>query len=117
MPSRLLTRRWLSVFLRALHLPAVIGLGAVLHGAVIGLPIELWTIAVLVTGSAMYGLDLLNRLDYWREVAGIGIVVKLGLVAVMLLNEPLRLPIFWFIVFWSAVFSHAPASFRHRRIG
>lgn len=110
-PSSL--RRWLSVVLRGLHLVTVIGLGA----AVLGAPVSLHTSAlgVFATGVAMFGLDLWNKPHLLLEWSGAALVVKLMAVAWMAVDADLRQPLFWAIVFWSAIFAHAPAYFRHAR--
>jgi hypothetical protein len=104
--------RWLSVALRGLHLVAVIALGAAALGAPISL--QLQSMGVLLTGIAMLALELWNKPRMLQEWSGAAMVIKLCLVAVMALNTELRLPLFWVIVIWSSVFSHAPASFRHK---
>lgn len=106
--------RWLSVALRAAHLLCVVWLGAAVHGA----PLDARTIAqlVLVTGVALFALDAYTYPHHLREVAGQSVLVKLVLVAGIVASETARLPLFWLVVFWSAVFSHAPGSLRHRRL-
>lgn len=103
--------RWLGVFLRGLHLAAVIGLGAALMGA----PLDGHTqsLGVLATGAAMMILDLWLKPHLIREWSGAALLIKLAVVGWMALDASLRLPLFWLLVVWSAVFAHAPASFRH----
>jgi hypothetical protein len=43
-------------------------------------------------------------------------LLKLALLGWMLAAPNLREPLFWIVVGWSAVFSHAPASFRNARL-
>lgn len=111
-------RRWLSVLLRGLHLVAVIGLGAALLGA----PVEQaggitrLAAAVAASGGAMFALDLWRKPRHLFEVAGVGVLAKLLLVGSMMLEGAPRLTLFWIIIVWSALFSHAPASFRHSRL-
>jgi len=109
-------RRWLIVVLRALHLAAVIALGALLlgapaapgwsHGTVSGL--------VVATGLAMLALDVIADRRHLRTVAGLTVVAKLLLVAGLGLAPAPWL--FWALVALSAVVSHAPASFRHAEL-
>jgi hypothetical protein len=105
--------RWLSVVLRGLHLAAVIGLGAALLGA----PLDggLQSLGVLVTGAAMMALDLWMKPHLFQEWAGAALLIKLAGVAWMALDAGLRAPLFWLLVAWSALFAHAPGSFRHAR--
>jgi hypothetical protein len=98
--------------MRGLHLVAVISLGAAIMGA--PMATHHLSIAVVITGFAMFALDLWNKPKMLFEWSGAALLIKLCLVAVMALNAELRLPLFWMIVTWSAIFSHAPASFRHK---
>jgi hypothetical protein len=106
-------RRWLVVVLRGLHLVVVIWLGAVLLGApaIVGAykPAS-W---VFVTGVLMFALDLWHRPQHLRQWAGVGVLLKLALIVWMILAPDLGLILFWVVVVWSALFSHAPASFRN----
>jgi hypothetical protein len=104
--------RWLSVVLRGLHLVAVIGFGAAMLGAPLSLHQQ--SIGVLLTGVAMLALDLWNKPRMLLEWSGVALVIKLGVVFVMMLNSEIQLPLFWVLVAWSAIFAHAPASFRHK---
>jgi hypothetical protein len=109
--------RWLSVALRATHLMCVVALGAAVHGAQFS-GVDARTLGLLVfgTGIALLGLDLYTYPHHLHEVAGQSVLVKLLLVAGIALSETARLPLFWLVVFWSAIFSHAPGSLRHRRL-
>lgn len=111
-------QRWLGVFLRSLHLAAVILLGARLLGAPLpaGWPAIALPLAVLMTGGALLALDLWSHHDHFFEAAGASVAAKLLLVGWMTIDPGLQLPLFWSIVLWSAIFSHAPASVRHRRL-
>jgi hypothetical protein len=104
-------RRWLNVILRGLHLAAVIALGA----AILGAPVDLRqsAIATLVTGLGMLVLDVWGNPDHLRKAAGLSVIGKLVLVGWMAVDADHRLLLFWLIVVGSAVFAHAPASFRH----
>ena len=109
-------RRWLSVFLRGAHLVAVIAFGAsVLHAQPSAQP-EHAGAAVLVSGVLVWLLDLWHRPSHLVEGAGLSMLLKLALLVGMLVAPGLREPLFWIVVVWSAVFSHAPASFRNARL-
>ena len=101
--------RWLSVLLRSLHLVAVICLGA----EVLGAPLHQQSSGVLLSGLAMFALDLWNKPRMLLEWSGVALALKLCVIALMALYEPLRMPLFWAVVVWSVIFAHAPASFRH----
>ena len=107
-------RRWLIVGLRALHLVAIIALGALLLGAPAAAtwPADAVAAAVLGSGLAMLAMDLLAHRQHLRTVAGLTALLKLGLVAILAFVPELWL--FWTLVVLSAVVSHAPASFRHQ---
>lgn len=104
-------RRWLNVTLRGLHLIAVILLGAALLGAPVALGAA--TAGVAATGLAMLALDTWSRPAHLREMAGLSVLLKLGLVAWMAAAPESRFVLFWVVVVGSAVFAHAPAKFRH----
>ena len=108
-------RRWLSVLLRGAHLIAVIAFGAVLLQASPAPLPEHAGSSVLVTGILIWLLDLWHRPAHLIEGAGLSMLLKLVLVGWMIVSPGLREPLFWSIVGWSAVFSHAPSSFRNAR--
>jgi len=107
-------RRWLSIALRTLHLVGVVLAGVAFLGggahAVAGVAL------MLLSGLALFALDLWQRPDYWREVAGAFILVKLVVLVAMLAAPGLAALLFWFLVVASSVVSHAPHNVRHRRI-
>lgn len=105
--------RWLSVVLRGLHLASVIGLGAALLGA--PLDAHHQSMIVLISGGAMMGLDLWLKPHGLLEWSGAALLLKLLVVAWMAFDAGMRLPLFWLLIMWSAIFAHAPASFRHAR--
>ena len=104
-------RRWGNVFLRALHLAAVIALGAGLLGA----PVkeDMAAAGVALSGLAMLILDTWGNPGHLREVSGIAVMAKLAFVAWMAADESRRPLLFWGLVVGSTVFAHAPARFRH----
>ena len=112
--SKIFGRRWLSVILRSLHLVAVMLLGAAIHGAPFNTASSTFALATLISGGIMFAMDLTGRRDHWREAAGLGVIVKLGLIALLAVAPQMEKVIFWSILVWSAMFSHAPASLRHR---
>ena len=103
--------RWINVILRALHLAAVILLGAVLLGA----PLDTGraAIGVAATGFAMFALDIWRKPQHLREAAGIAVLLKLVLVGWMVFDAAAQQILFWLIVAGSAIAAHAPARFRH----
>ncbi len=103
--------RWLNVFVRSVHLAAVIGLGAALLGAPLS-PLRS-SLSVLVSGMTLLALDLWGKPRLLLEWSGAALVLKLLAVAGLVLFAEFRPFLFWVVVVWSAVFAHAPASFRH----
>jgi len=107
--------RWLNVALRSIHLVAVIHFSASILGA---LPASASSgIAVFLSGSALWAVDLLQHPDHLRQMAGFSMLLKLALIAGMIVSPSLRLPLFWTIVVWSVIFAHAPGNFRNARLG
>jgi len=106
-------RRWLNVVLRGLHLVVVFWLGALLMGAPAGISPHVVAAAVFFSGALMWSLDIWHRPEHLREWAGVSMVLKLVAVAAMIFAPNWRELLFWSIVVWSAVFSHAPGSFRN----
>ncbi|MDI6748188.1 MAG: hypothetical protein QMD17_13705 [Rhodocyclaceae bacterium] len=117
-PRADLLRRWFSVLVRGLHLVAVIAFGAALLGAPLDHlgGVSLLAAAVTASGVVMFALDIWRKPSHLLEVAGAGVLAKLLLVGWMMFDGAPRLTLFWIIVVWSALFSHAPATFRHARL-
>jgi hypothetical protein len=106
-------RRQINLSLRTAHLAGIVLLGAALLGAG-----EITTGAwlTLLSGIGMFAGDAWANPGHVRELAGFGVLVKLGLVAVMALFPPVALPVFWGILVISTLLSHAPGSLRHQRL-
>jgi hypothetical protein len=106
-------RRWLNLGLRAIHLAGIVLLGAALLGCG-GIATGAWL--TLFSGLGMFAGDAWANPAHVRELAGFGVLVKLALVAVMAIYPPMALPVFWSILLFSTLLSHAPGSLRHRRL-
>jgi hypothetical protein len=104
-------QRWLGVLLRGLHLVAVIVLGAALLGAPVAS--DLAVLGLWSTGLAMLTLDIWSKPSHLREASGLSVLVKLVFVGWMAVDAGSRAVLFWLVVVGSAVFAHAPATFRH----
>jgi hypothetical protein len=109
-------RRWLAVVLRGVHLVAVILLGAAVFGQAAPLDIHAAGQSVFATGLAVWALDIWAKPQHLGQWAGLSMFIKLALIAAMLVWSELYAPLFWLVVIWSAVFSHAPGSFRNAQI-
>jgi hypothetical protein len=116
--TRLLPRtwRWFGIVMRAVHLVAVILLGAALLGAPPRLSVAWVGSTLLVTGVLMFALEQWKTQEHMFQLAGAGQIAKLALVAWMMLDPSRATALFWLILLWSAVFAHAPAGFRHAPI-
>lgn len=97
--------------LRGVHLATVIGLGAAVLGA--PLSVQQQSLGVLLSGFAMLAIDVWSKPRMLLEWSGAALILKLAAVAWLAIDADLRLPLFWGVVVWSAIFAHAPASFRH----
>jgi hypothetical protein len=103
--------RWTDIIVRGIHLVAVVVLG----GATLGAPVDgaRAAIVVFMSGVVMLSFDTWQRPGHLRELAGATMLLKIGLVGWMALDEGVRMVLFWLIVGVSGIVSHAPASFRH----
>ncbi len=109
--------RWFGIALRALHLIAVVLLGAALLGAPPRLPAPLVGGVLLATGALLFALEQWKTREHVFQLAGAGQIAKLAFVAWMTLDASRATTLFWLVIVWSAVFAHAPASFRHTHLG
>ncbi|MGB3429855.1 MAG: hypothetical protein WBA53_16955 [Burkholderiaceae bacterium] len=108
--------RWFGIGARAVHIVAVVLLGAAVMGAAPRMSMTVIGVLLLTSGVALLALDTWKTPQHLREFAGAAMVGKL-LVVVWMLRDPVYGEAgFWLIVLWSVVFAHAPASFRHRRV-
>lgn len=107
-------RRWLSVTLRSLHLAGVVLVGASLLGAAVARQGP--AVVMLLTGIALYGLELWANPKHKGELAGVFIPVKLVGVGGMVVIPEAAGPLFWGLLIASSVVSHAPGKFRHLRV-
>jgi hypothetical protein len=108
-------RRWLGIVLRASHLAAVTMLGAELLGA--PLPRRPAAAVVLASGVALLIIEIMDARMRFNELAGFVALSKLAAVTWMVLDGEHALPVFWVVLFVSALVSHAPRRVRHWRPG
>jgi hypothetical protein len=109
--------RWLGIGSRAVHLGAVVLLGATLLGASPRMPGSAVGAVLLATGIVLLALEWWKEPGLLLQFAGAATIVKLAFVLWMLLDPERAEAAFWLVVLWSVVFAHAPAWFRHRPIG
>lgn len=106
-------KRWLNVVLRTIHLAGIVVLGGGLLGAG---HVGLGAAITFLSGLGMFAIDTWANPGHLREVAGFGMIIKLGLVGLMAIQPHVALPVFWLLLVLSTLLSHAPGAFRHRSL-
>lgn len=105
-------RRWLGIALRSAHIAAITLLGADLLGA--GGIAAHGAVLTLVTGAALFTSELADRRVRVDELAGALVLLKLAALGWAVFAAPAhRQPVFWVLLFVSAVVAHAPKPLRH----
>ena len=98
--------------LRVFHIVGLAGISAaVLAGA--GAAGQ-WGMLMAVSGLGIIALDAWANPLYFRQAKGLGTLLKIGLVALLVMWEAGRQPLFWFVLAFSVALSHAPGRVRHR---
>ncbi len=116
MPSKLdfNGQRWLSITLRSFHLVGVVLAAMAIFGSS---PYRVVAFAsMFATGLGLYGIELWNSHQHWRELAGAFTLFKILLVLVMILFPNYTAGLFWFLLISSSLISHAPKPVRHKRL-
>lgn len=103
-------KRWLHIGLRTLHVIGVFLLG---YAILRGISAATGAVLTLVSGLAMFALDLWSKPSHLVELAGLGVIGKLVLVGSIGLFPNWSIEIFWLVLIVSMVLSHAPGAFRH----
>jgi hypothetical protein len=106
-------RRAFNLTLRTAHLAGMVLLGAALLG---GSSPQAGVWLTLASGAGMFAGDLWANPAHVREAAGCGVLLKLLMVAIMAIRPEWALTLFWSILAFSALLSHAPGTLRHRRL-
>ena len=97
------------------HVAGLAGVSAwVLAGA--AMDVRLFATLLVTSGLGIMALDTWSNPLYLRQVSGLAMLCKMGLVIVMLLSDELRLSMFWIILIYSVAISHAPGRIRHHRL-
>lgn len=107
-------RRVVLSLLRVVHMIGLAGLAATLLGNA-GNAHE-WGVLMAASGLSIALLDFWSDRSYFKQVKGLVALSKIGLVGLLVVWEPVRLPLFWFLIAYSVALSHAPGSIRHRRV-
>ncbi|NJD34923.1 MAG: hypothetical protein FIA96_08845 [Betaproteobacteria bacterium] len=100
--------------LRVFHIGGLAGLSAVVLGGAGGA--AQWGGTMLISGLGIIALDAWANPFYFRQVKGLGTLLKIALVVLLVVWEPGRLALFWFVLVFSVLLSHAPGSLRHRQL-
>ena len=98
--------------LRVFHIAGLAGISAVVLGGAGG--VAQWGGLMLVSGLGIIALDAWANPLYFRQAKGLGTLLKIGLVALLVMWEAGRQPLFWFVLAFSVALSHAPGRVRHR---
>ena len=107
-------RRLTVNLMRALHLVALAGFAAAVLAA--GPHGWRWAIVLLGSGAVMMALDAWSEPGYLRQVQGVAMLVKLLLVTAMIAWQEMQQALFWLLIVYSAMLSHAPGRLRHHRL-
>lgn len=70
----------------------------------------------MLSGLGMFVGDAWANPAHLREVAGVGVLLKLLLVAAMAVQPGWALALFWTTLAISALLSHAPGALRHHKL-
>lgn len=100
--------------LRIVHVVGLALLAASLLGAADDMQLAAGTL--LISGLGIVVLDAWANPVWFRQLAGIATLFKLGLVALLFSGDVARVPLFWIVLVFSVALSHAPGSVRHRRL-
>ncbi len=107
-------RRLIVNLMRATHLVALAGFAAAVLAA--GPNGWRWGIMLLLSGALMMALDAWSEPAYLRQLQGVAMLLKLLMVAAMILWQDGQQALFWLLIAYSALLSHAPGRIRHWRV-
>lgn len=102
--------------LRVFHVIGVVGSGAVLLGAKPLAESHAYALVLVVSGVSMMLLDSWANPEYFRQVSGLAIVLKVLLLAMTVWLAGLVAAVFWAVLVGSILLSHAPRWLRHRQL-
>ncbi|MDO6460504.1 hypothetical protein Q4485_07345 [Granulosicoccaceae sp. 1_MG-2023] len=109
-------RRWVRIALRTAHLVAIAGL---FGGHVFAQPVaalEPWLWAAVLSGFLLFATDLHMSFDALRQVHGLVVIGKVGLLALVPLLWDWRVPLLVAVIVIAAVSSHMPGRWRHYHV-
>lgn len=100
--------------LRIFHIAGLAGISTVVLTGAAGA--ANWGGLMLASGLGIVALDAWANPCYFRQVKGLGTLLKLALVLLLVVLEPARVMLFWFVLAFSVALSHAPGRLRHRQL-
>ena len=100
--------------LRIFHIAGLAGISTVVLAGV-G-KAGTWGGVMLASGLGIVALDAWANPFYFRQIKGLGTLVKIGLALLLATWEAGRGPLFWFVLAFSVALSHAPGRLRHRQL-
>ena len=100
--------------LRVFHIAGLAGISAVVLAGMGGA--GGWGALMMISGLGIVALDAWANPFYFRQAKGLGTLLKIFLVLLLVVWEPGRLPLFWFVLAFSVALSHAPGRLRHRQL-
>ena len=107
--------RWIRIVLRSAH---ILSFGVLLGGHIFGIDRQdllPWLWASIGTGALMMASYTLQKASWFRELYGLVVLAKIGILCLLLLEPlwPLRVPILIFVLFVSSISSHMPGKYRY----
>lgn len=109
--------RWVRTSLRTAHIAAFSGLVGGHVFAASPAQLQPWLIATIASGGGLVALSLYQSMAWLREVRGVAILLKLGLLCIIPLWWSARLPILFAIIVLSSYVSHMPGRYRYWVLG
>lgn len=106
----------LITVMRALHMVGVVGCGAALLSVRPTAETEAYALLLTASGSSIVLLDLWANPEYFRQLSGLAIMLKLLLLAASIWLIGIQAAIFWVVLVGSVLLSHAPKRLRHYRL-
>jgi hypothetical protein len=109
--------RWIRMTMRTAHIATF---SVVIGGHIFAVPADRiypWLLAAIATGAGLIALSLYQSFLWLREVRGVAILIKLGLLCAIPLWWEARVPILFAIVVISSYVSHMPGRYRYWVIG
>jgi hypothetical protein len=100
--------------LRVFHIAGLAGISAVVLAGMGGA--GGWGALMMISGLGIVALDAWANPFYFRQAKGLGTLLKIFLVLLLVVWEPGRVPLFWFVLAFSVALSHAPGRLRHRQL-